>query len=68
MDKINLNLPHSKGKKKGGNKTLINAFLIAIGDNVKITYTIEEEASSYNYNVTLSSGDAFVINSDVISL
>jgi hypothetical protein len=39
--------------------------LIAIGDSVKIDYAIEEESKSYNYSITLASGDAFAVNSEV---
>ena len=68
MDKINLYLPHQKRKKKGASKPLINSFLIAIGDGIKIDYTIEEENRSYNYQLTLNSGDAFVVSSEVQAL
>ena len=65
MEKIQLSLPKQSGKKKSGNKHYINAFLIAIGDSMKIDYTIEEESKSYNYSITLASGDAFAVNSEV---
>lgn len=65
MEKIALCLPKGGAAKKKGGKLQINAFLICIGDAVKIDYTIEEETQSYNYSVTLSSGDALAVNSEV---
>lgn len=64
MDKIKLNLLHSKGKKKD-KKTVINSFLISLGDSLKLDYMIGEESKSYNYTLTMGSGDAFVVSSDV---
>ena len=43
MEKIVMGLPKPGGKKKAGSKLAINAFIIAIGDSMKIDYTIEEE-------------------------
>ena len=43
----------------------INAFLLCLGDSVKLDYTIEEEKTSYSYSMTLGSGEAIAINSDV---
>lgn len=65
MEKVALFLPQSKGKKKGGNKLMISSFFMIIGDSVKVDYTIDEENRSYNYSLIMSSGDAFVINSEV---
>ena len=66
MEKIQMNLPKAAGKKKGSSsKPAINGFILAIGDSVKVDYTIEEENKSYNYSVSLSSGDAFALNNEV---
>ena len=66
MEKIDMNLP-SETKKKGA-KLVINGFLLAIGDSVKVDYTIAEDGHSYTYSVTLQSGDAFAVNSEVRAL
>lgn len=63
MDRIKLHLPQQKGKKKGG--PIINAFFICIGDSLIFDYSVEEDGKSYNYQLTVESGDAFVISSDV---
>ena len=44
---------------------MINAFMIVIGDTVDLDYSIDEDSKSYNYQIELASGDAFVISSDV---
>ena len=54
--------------KKKGSKPTISSYLIAIGDSVKIEYSIEEEKSTYSYSLVLSSGDAFLVNGDVKGL
>ena len=36
-----------------------------IGDSVVLDYLIQEENSSYTYQLNMSGGDAFVISSDV---
>ena len=65
---MQLSLPKGGGGKKKGNKLLINAFLVAIGNGIKLDYIIEEEHSSYTYTVHMSSGDAFIVNSEVQGL
>ena len=40
-------------------------FLVVIGDSVKLDYTVEEDTRTYNYSITLQSGDAFVVNTSV---
>jgi hypothetical protein len=67
MDKVSIHTPHAKGKKKD-KKIVINAFMISIGDNYKMSYTIEEDTKTYNYNLIMNSGDAFVISSDVMGI
>jgi tmRNA-binding protein len=67
-NEINLNLNQGKGKKKSDKGSHISAFITAIGDDVKIYYTIGEDSKSYNYCITLKSGDVFVISSDVKSM
>ncbi len=55
----------SDGKKK---KLAVAGFLMAIGDTLKIDYTVGEDGQSYNYSVNLASGDAFAVNTDVREL
>lgn len=47
---------------------MIAAYLVAIGDSIKLTYTIEEDLHTYKFQVTLNSGDAFAVNSQVQGL
>ena len=63
IDGINLSLPKPGKKVKGSSKLTINAYIVVIGDTVKLDYSIEEEGVSYKFSVTLNSGDAFAINS-----
>jgi hypothetical protein len=67
IDGINLSLP-KPGKKQSSSKLTINSFLVCLGDSVKLEYTIDEDANSYKFSVTLSSGDAFAVNSQVQGL
>ena len=63
-----MNIPQQAkgGKKKSGNKNHINAFFIVIGDSIKLNYAIEDSDShSYKFSLTLESGDAFTVTSDV---
>jgi hypothetical protein len=66
MEKVNLSLPKgSGGPRKKGSKLQIVSFIVNIGDTAKLDYTIEEESRSYDYSITLASGDAFAITSEV---
>lgn len=43
--------------------------MLCIGDSIDLEYTIREnEVQSYDYNITLQSGDAFVINHKVFGM
>ena len=55
----------SDGKKK---KLAVAGFLMAIGDTLTIDYIVGEDGHCYNYSVTLASGDAFAVNTDVREL
>ncbi len=68
IDGINLSLPKGGKKGKGSSKLVINAYIVALGDTVKLDYAIEEEGNTYKFSVTLISGDAFAINSQVQGL
>lgn len=43
MEKIPLSLPKQGAKKKGAGKNSIVAYLLCVGDSLKVDYTIEEE-------------------------
>ncbi|TNV83680.1 hypothetical protein FGO68_gene10563 [Halteria grandinella] len=68
MEKIPLALPKAGAKKKGAGKHTISAYLLCMGDSLKVDYTIEEEKNSYNYSLTLESGDVLAVNSEVKGL
>jgi len=64
-EKISLVLAKQGQQKKKQTKLVLNTFLVALGDQVKLDYTIDEEGRSYNYSIILQSGDSLVINSAV---
>jgi hypothetical protein len=47
---------------------VIAAYLVNIGETVKLSYTIEEDLHTFKFQLTLNSGDAFAINSQVQGL
>lgn len=54
------------GKKKQSQRNLIQYIMVCIGDSIELEYTVREnEVTSYDYNITLQSGDAFVVNQKV---
>ena len=65
---ISLSLPKGAKKGKTASKVVIAAYLVALGDQMKIQYTIEEDLHTYKFNVILNSGDAFAVNSQVQGL
>lgn len=67
-NQISLNLSQGKSKKKSAQGSHISSYVLAVGDDTIVDYTIEEEDKHYNYNVVLKSGDVFLITSDVKSM
>ena len=64
-EKIPLVVTKQGAQKKKQTKLILNTYLIVLGNQVKLDYTIDEETRSYNYSIILQSGDALVINSSV---